>query len=586
MTESWAYAGAPPTVGNSTEPMQPLVEGSLFALGTPTGDLPTGGAHGLFFRDLRVLSRWEIRIDGQRLEPLAHEQHHPYAATYISRVPPPAGLADSHLLVLRHRYLGGGMREDVIVRNLGQETAGCVVTMLLDADFADLFAVKENRVQPHPDRITVATDTDGDEEGVRFSYRWLGHHRDVRVLSDAHPQQAPGVLTFTAAIPPRGQWRTRVQVTFTMDGRRHRAGLPPRRNRRAAPAHPTQPRVGRTRPRRHQRAPLARSRAAHRRTRPRRAAHPRPRAPGPGRGRRRRPLVHDHLRPRLAAHRLDGAPARPRPRRRARCTPSPATKAPRTDPLTEEQPGRILHEIRFGTDASLALGGGNVYYGSIDATPLFVMLLAEAHNWGLADDDLTALLPHADAALAWITEHGDADGDGFVEYQRATDRGLEHQGWKDSFDGINFADGQLAAPPIALCEVQGYVYAAYRARARLARHLGDPATAAHWSERGSSAQTGVQRDVLAARPRLLRRSARPDQAPRRRADLQHRPLPVDRHRRRRQGATQVVQHLLVRRHVHRLGHPHPRGIHGRLQPDELPQRIRLAARQRRSPSPA
>ena len=112
------------------------------------------------------------------------------------------------------------------------------------------------------------------------------------------------------------------------------------------------------------------------------------------------------------------------------------------DAQTEEQPGRILHEMRFGTEATLALGGGNVYYGTVDATPLFVVLLGEIWRWGLPDGDLQELLPHADRALDWISAFGDADGDGFTEYKRQTNRGLRNQGWKDSWDGINFSDGR------------------------------------------------------------------------------------------------------------------------------------------------
>ena len=106
----------------------------------------------------------------------------------------------------------------------------------------------------------------------------------------------------------------------------------------------------------------------------------------------------------------------------------------RVDPITEEQPGRIMHEIRRGP-ASADVLGGSIYYGSVDATPLFVMLLAECWRWGAEEAAVRALLPAADAALAWAENHGDRDGDGFVEYHRATDRGLINQGWKDSFDG-------------------------------------------------------------------------------------------------------------------------------------------------------
>lgn len=160
----------------------------------------------------------------------------------------------------------------------------------------------------------------------------------------------------------------------------------------------------------------------------------------------------------------------------------------RVDPLTEEQPGRILHEIRRGP-ASADVLGGSTYYGSIDSTPLFVMLLAECWRWGGDEEQVRALVPAADAALAWATRYGDRDDDGFIEYRRATDRGLINQGWKDSFDAISDAAGHLADPPIALCEVQGYQYAALRARADLADAFGEPATAGRLRDRAAALQS-------------------------------------------------------------------------------------------------
>jgi glycogen debranching enzyme len=149
---------------------------------------------------------------------------------------------------------------------------------------------------------------------------------------------------------------------------------------------------------------------------------------------------------------------------------------------TEEQPGRILHEVRYDHRSLNLLGGSNVYYGTVDATPLFVMLAAEYLRW-TNDRALTeALLPAVDRALAWIADYGDLDGDGFVEYQRQTPNGLANQGWKDSWDGIRYGDGRVAEAPIALCEAQAYVYGAYRARAYLARTFDDPDGAATWSK--------------------------------------------------------------------------------------------------------
>jgi glycogen debranching enzyme len=158
----------------------------------------------------------------------------------------------------------------------------------------------------------------------------------------------------------------------------------------------------------------------------------------------------------------------------------------KVDQRTDEQPGRILHETRLGADFPLAHGGGNVYYGTVDATPLFVVLLGELRRWSIASEQVDALLPHADRALDWIEQYGDRDGDGFVEYQRSTEAGLANQGWKDSWDGINFADGRLAETPLALCEVQGYVYSAYVARSHFASVAGDEAATEHWADKADA----------------------------------------------------------------------------------------------------
>jgi glycogen debranching enzyme len=139
--------------------------------------------------------------------------------------------------------------------------------------------------------------------------------------------------------------------------------------------------------------------------------------------------------------------------------------------------------MRFGAASGLALGRGHVYYGSIDATPLFVMLLGELRRWDLEDTVVKRLLPHADRAMQWIEEYGDRDGDGYVEYERRSPRGLVNQGWKDSWDAISFADGRFADPPIALCEVQAYVYAAYVARSHFAREEGDTEAAVRYREK-------------------------------------------------------------------------------------------------------
>lgn len=145
----------------------------------------------------------------------------------------------------------------------------------------------------------------------------------------------------------------------------------------------------------------------------------------------------------------------------------------RSDPVREEQPGKILHELRpEGT-----LGQGNLpatYFGTIDATPLWVTLLRDAWRWGMPVEQVEPLLANAEAALAWMADHGDPDGDGLLEYAAGDGAGLANQGWRDSADSIRWHDGRLADPPIALAEVQAYAYEAAVAGAELLEGFGRP----------------------------------------------------------------------------------------------------------------
>jgi glycogen debranching enzyme len=151
-----------------------------------------------------------------------------------------------------------------------------------------------------------------------------------------------------------------------------------------------------------------------------------------------------------------------------------ATQATEVAPEQDAEPGKILHEARKGEMANLGEIPFKQYYGSVDSTPLFVML-AGAHYERTGDRDfLQTLWPHIELALQWMDTYGDLDGDGFVEYFRRSPNGLVNQGWKDSHDAVFHADGTSAAGPIALCEVQGYVYAAKRGAATLARAMGQP----------------------------------------------------------------------------------------------------------------
>lgn len=154
-----------------------------------------------------------------------------------------------------------------------------------------------------------------------------------------------------------------------------------------------------------------------------------------------------------------------------------STQAYENDPERDAEPGKILHEVRQGEMAATGQIPFQLYYGSIDSTPLFIILAGAYYEYTGDRVFIEHLWPNIERALAWIDRYGDSDGDGFVEYIQRSKKGLKNQGWKDSHDCISHADGRLAEGPIALCEVQGYVYEAKLKAARLAAMLGDSAYA-------------------------------------------------------------------------------------------------------------
>ena len=159
------------------------------------------------------------------------------------------------------------------------------------------------------------------------------------------------------------------------------------------------------------------------------------------------------------------------------------------NPDRDEEPGKILHELRVGERARLGEVPFTPYYGSVDATPLFLILLGEYLQWTGDLDCFTALRPQVDAALDWLERDGDPDGDGLFEYVSRASDGLVNQGWKDSYNAIVNADGSLATPPIALVEMQGYAFRAFRAVANICRATGDPDRAARLERRADEVRT-------------------------------------------------------------------------------------------------
>ncbi|MCU1517036.1 MAG: amylo-alpha,6-glucosidase [Pseudarthrobacter sp.] len=444
-----------------------LVEGSSFCISLPNGDIYADNPHGLFVRDARILSGWRLSVNGQPLEPLTAETKEPYRALFVGRVARSDGYADSPLIVERLREVGAGIQESVTVRNYSLEAADCVVALNVEADFADLFEVKEARIQRRWDETRNA---DGGALTIRAVWQDVAKSMTVQAPG---ADVTPDALLFRVSIPAHGHWSTVLTVVpgtaeagsaafVHSDGE----GLSPRDRRRQEwvakipVLHVGNRSIERT---------LRRSYDDLGALRIEDPDHPERVVVAAGAPWFMTLFGRDSLWASVMAMPVDPSLA----------LGTLQTLADRqgtvVDPVSEEEPGKILHEVRLDVSSGLSLGGKSNYYGSVDATPLFLMVLGAVSRWGFAADTIAALLPHADRALDWIVNYGDKDGDGFVEYQRPNDQGLLNQGWKDSWDGINFADGRLAEPPIALSEVQAYVYVAYLSRAWLAYDAGDTA---------------------------------------------------------------------------------------------------------------
>ena len=520
MADPWNYAG-PVTQLDSRAGVVTLVDESTFAISGSAGDMTTGAAEGLFFRDTRILSRFEVLINGVRSQSLAAITDDPFTATFVSRCAPTFGRADSTLMVFRSRYVGQGMREDLTIRNFADEPAFCHIEIFVGADFADLFAVKEGRAGTGSDGGETTTkvlpgrpDAQGSrrkeapvvgrresdqvvpDEGtptITYSYRRGGVTRGVDIRFNPPAVVTADLASFEVVVPARGEWTTCIEVGPIIDGTsfdpRYRCGQPVDRatpSERLAQWRRRVPQVETDSLR--LKEVIARSNEDLGALRIFDPDFPERVVVAAGAPWFMTVFGRDSLLTAWMALLVDPDLARGVLQTLARF------QGTDVDPRHEEEPGRILHEMRFGDAASLSLGGGSIYYGTADATPLFVMLLGEMRRWGVAREMVDELLPNAARAIEWIEQFGDADGDGYVEYRRATDRGLANQGWKDSWDGIRYEDGTVAVAPIALCEVQAYTYGAYLASAHFAFEVGDMATYDQFRAKAAQLKAAFNRD--------------------------------------------------------------------------------------------
>ena len=439
--------------------LQPFLHDLVTCLHAPTVALSAGdgqirpqGAQGVFAADLRVLSTAELTVDGGEPEAVSAALIDAHTADFVAAIRRPGGPTPdpTSWLRRRRRVRADGMDETIEVQNVAEATVVVAVGLTVAADLVTMETVKKGHaggaVLPARDRT-----------GVHFAAPDVtatvtAAEADVAVL----PGSAE--LRWTLTVPPRST----AAVTWSLQVQDRGAV--------GAPADPVTgfgaPSV--TADDRRVPAFLDRSVAdlrALRMTMPDTPGDEFLAAGSPwyltlfGRDSIWAARLLLPLGTGLAAGTLRTLASR---------------QGVADIPDTAEEPGKILHEIRRpptgGEDAFLP----PVYYGTVDATPLFVCLLADAWRWGMPAAEVAALLPAAERALDWMVTDGDSDGDGFLEYIDKSGRGLANQGWKDSGDSIRCADGRLAVGPVALAEVQAYAYEAALAGADLLDAFGRP----------------------------------------------------------------------------------------------------------------
>ena len=468
--------------------VQTIKHDRVFMLCDRYGDMPKGNAAalGLYYRDTRFLSHYELVVDGMRPTYLHSEVDRNYSMLVETTLPvtsvDPTGVeSKKNISISRHRWLEHGMHETIKIQNFGAQTRKIRIELEFGADFLDLFEVRGFH---RKERGTMLEPVLADGT-VTFVYEGLdGVRREFEVGFEPHPKRlTPRMATFDFKLAP--QSITSVDVSFL-------------------------PRVGSDEPLHTSHADLERDYSSWRRTCTRfRASNP------------QLQLYLDRavLDLRMMQTDLDGTPAidagvpwfstlfgrdslitayqalgvNPE-LAKGTLTKLAEFQGSKVDEWREEEPGKILHEIRYGELAATGEIPHTPYYGSIDATPLWLLIYGRVWMWTADREFAERLWPHVERALEWIDTYGDSDGDGYVEYQKRSEQGLDNQGWKDSHDGIVHADGTLPKPSIALVEVQGYVYDAWRQVAHVAAAIGHADVAAELEQKAEKLKQRFNED--------------------------------------------------------------------------------------------
>jgi glycogen debranching enzyme len=464
---------------------QTILEGSTFCICNELGDV-CDTTHGLFADDTRFLSRLELTIDGKRPLLLSSGTVEYFSAAYFLRNPLTDRLPLDSVLIRRERFVGDGMQDHIQLTNETTQTLELKLELALAADFADIISVKEwdfslgdpTHAKPLPAPVEPRYDG-GHNQFVLVDPDGFGQTQVI--FSQRGSTNGTGV-SYDVTLAPRETWELRIDVGLDANGDGERTPQVVERHfgeermRVSDSVAAWQLRVPQIRASwndlRQTFGQSVNDLAALRMRTADDAGHGK--LPAAGMPWFMTVFGRDTVITCLQTLLFGPELARSALRELA------ALQATEVDPSRDAEPGKIVHEVRRG---KCAVRWFDRYYGTADATPLFLVLLSEMWRWTDDDEFVREMREPALAALRWIDEYGDRDGDGFVEYGRRTERGLENQSWKDSGDSQRFHDGRLAQVPIAPCEVQGYVYDAKRRMAELAHEVWRDAALADRLER-------------------------------------------------------------------------------------------------------